>query len=171
MQTTVLHPRVVAYNYFANYFGWPILNTLQEVLNNPYKERRPNLMSQTYLVDGLKLISTLYEVQKEKYVIKVAGTTPTELYIFKPEDVNKGDITFVAYDLNTQKPIEYYKHNHVTETKYNFDTDELKQTNYFNTYEQLPEAIKLAVKDFIYKKYIFIYAEKPYGAIIECKYK
>lgn len=165
-----MHPKLAAYNYFANYFGWPVLSTLKEVVNNPHTERRPKLMSQAFLVDDLSLISALYELQQEKYCVKIVGDEATEFYILKPEGVDKADITFVAYDINTQKPIEYYRQNTRVETKHDFESDQLKQVNYLSTYDKLPETIKLAVKDFKYKKYIFIYAKKPYGTIIECGY-
>lgn len=169
-QSVNAHPRVVAYNYFANYFGWPTLNSLQEVGNNPNTERRPELISQAFLVDGLKLISTIYAVYQEKYYVKIVGSEVTEFYVLKPKGVNKGSITFVSYDINTQKPVEYYRRDDRKETKYDFETDQLKQINYFSRYDNLPESIKLATKDFKYKKYISIYADKPYGVIVECIY-
>jgi hypothetical protein len=165
-----MHPKLIAYNYFANYFDWPTLNTLQDVVNNPHIERRPKLSSQAFLVKDLSLIGSLYGVQNEKYGVKIANGVITDFYILKPDDVNKGDITYVAYDTNTKESIEYYRQNTRTETKYDFKTDQLKQTNYFSTYDNLPDNIKSAAKDFKYKKYIFIYAEKPYGTIIECGY-
>jgi hypothetical protein len=165
-----MHPKLVAYNYFANYFGWPVLGTLQEVVNNPYTERRPTIMSQAFLVNDLSLIGTVYELQKEKYCVKIVNGAATEFYVFQPEGIDKGNITYVSYHVSTQNPIEYYTQDIHKETKYDFETEELKQINYFSKYDNLPEVIKLAVKDFNYKKYIALYAEKPYGTIVECAY-
>jgi hypothetical protein len=165
-----MHARVIAYNYLANKLGWKLKDSLAEVMHDADVNKVPVIAHQTYLVDSLKLVSTVYVFFKDKYYVKVVGDEVTEFYIFRPEDVAKQNITYVAYDVKTEKPVEYYKIDRNVETKYDFDTDAVKQVNFNITYDTLPENVKVKLKGFKYKKYIEIYAEKPYGHVIECSY-
>jgi hypothetical protein len=136
------------------------------------KNRVPLVKHQTYLVDDLKLVSTIYGFENQQYGVKVVDGEVTEFYVRKPEGVIKPNLTYVTYDVKTGEPLEYYckDNNDVTktETKYNFKTDEVMQVNHFAKPAELPADIKKLVANFKYKKNIFIYAEKPYGRIVEC---
>ena len=167
-----MHARVIAYNYLANKLGWPTKQTLEEVMVDSDKNRIPVIKHQTYLVDGLKLVSTVYAFENQKYGVKVADGEVTEFYVEKPEGVVKPNLTYVTYDVKTGEPLEYYRKDSdevaKTETKYNFKTDEVMQVNHFARTTELPADVKKLVATFKYKRNIFIYAEKPYGRIVEC---
>ena len=165
-----MHERVIAYNYLASKLGWPTKHTLEEVLVDEDVNKVPVIAHQTYLIDSLKLVSTAYVFCKDKYYVKVVDDEVTEFYIFRPENVVKQDVTYVAYDINTEKPVEYYKIDGSIETKYDFDTDAVKQVNFNTCYDTLPANVKVKLKNFKYKRYIIIYAEKPYGRVVECAY-
>jgi hypothetical protein len=161
---------VLAYNFMAAKLGWQEKKELSEVLMDEDINRLPVLRHQTYLTSDLSLISTVYQFMAGKYSIKVVNGEVTEFYVFHPEDTGKQDVVFVSYDVASGQPLEYYRQTPQTESKYDFLTDNLLQVNYFSTYLQLPETVKKEVSAFRYKDYISIYAEKPYGRIIECTY-
>jgi hypothetical protein len=165
-----MHPRVIAYNFLANKLGWPQKNTLEEVMSDKDRNKVPMVRYQTYLLESLDLVSTVYQFFGHKYSVKVVQGKVTEFYIKNPEGVTKDNITYVAYDIETDKPTEYYREDNDTETKYDFETDEVKQVNYFTKYANLPEDVKNLLTSFKYKNYVHIYAEKPYGRIVECAY-
>jgi hypothetical protein len=169
-----MHARVIAYNYLANKLGWPTKQTLEEVGIDADKNRVPLVKHQTYLVDSLKLVSTIYGFENQQYGVKVVGSEVTEFYVRKPEGIVKPNLTYVTYDVKTGEPLEYYCKDSdgdsgaKIETKYNFKTDEVMQVNHFAKTAELPEDVKKRVATFKYKNNIFIYAEKPYGRIVEC---
>lgn len=126
-----------------------------------------NYAYSVFNVDTQKLISRVYVASDEstKYLVKVANSSITELYISNAE-CNGATRFYVALDLDTEQPIEYYDLVDGIVTKYSL-TGEPLVTTISCSFNQLPEDKQILLGNFSAKNKINSYSQKSYGFCIE----
>jgi hypothetical protein len=177
-----------AYNFLAEKNNWTKVSNLEE-LDIGCKEHYIRKFSSMINVSDHSLRSNLYiwginedltcilgmikEINGE--VIEHYTKVPTNFkFPIKDDEIP----IFASRDLSTNEILEYYSYeievNEVNppkrEMKYNMK-GELLQTNHMITkFDELPKEFQNALSDYPYKDKIRMYANKPYGMIVEIFY-
>lgn len=160
------------YQFMVSKFGGISFNSDQEFFqgikaNTATKRFLPSKTWGMYNIDTKELLAEGYLCRYGFDLIKVKNGVVHEYY---RRLVSGKNSSFVAYNLDTLEIIENYKNIDNQLWKYNWETDEKLQANNNCKYETLPDDFKEAIQGFHYKQYIFMYAIKPYGRIVEFYY-
>lgn len=157
------------YHFMVSKFGGNQFSSAEEFFqgikqNLATKRFVPSKVWGVYNLDTQTLMAEGYYCRYGFDLIKVKEGIVREYY---RRLISEKNYAFVAYNLDSLEPIEYYKNMGKQELKFDWYTNEKKQVNNFCDYLGLPEGVRLAIKKFQFKYSVFAYSNKPYGRIVE----
>lgn len=120
-----------------------------------------------YNIDQKTILAEGYLCRYGFDLIKVKNGAIAEYY---RRLVSGKNSAFVAYDLETLEVVEHYKNEANQLWKFDSNTGDRMQANNNCTYATLPEDYKDAIADFKFREHVFMYAQKPYGRVVEFYY-
>ena len=171
---------LIAYNFLAEKNNWDKVSNLEE-LDIGCKERYIIKYSSMINVSDHSLRSNLYicgineDLTCILCMIKEINGEVIEYYTKPPKNFNvstEGTVEWVSRDLSTDEILEYYIYDAAVmgEMKYSIK-GELLQTNYEITkFDELPKEFQNALTNYPDKDKIVLYADKPYGRVVEISY-
>ena len=159
----------IVYQFMVSKFGGQSFDTIEdfsEGINSGLATKRfiPCKAWGVYNVDSKVMVAVGYYCRFGFDLVKVKNGEVSEYY---RRLISEKKYAYIAYDLNSLEPIEYYKNIGQQEWKFDWHTGEKKQVNTFCDYFGLPTDIRLAINDFQFKYNVFGYAMKPYGRVVE----
>lgn len=160
------------YQFIVSKFGGKSFETIEDFskgieANIATKRFIPSKTWAMYNIDTKEILAEGYLCRYGFDLVKIKNGKVSEYY---RRLVSGRNSAFVAYDLDTLEIIESYKNMDNQLWKFNWETGEKLQVNNNCKYETLPDDFKNSLKDFNYKDYVFMYAVKPYGRIVEFYY-
>ena len=156
---------IIAYNFIAALLKWHT-KSIENFNSVELKSRLPKFRGAAYCIDSHSILFEYYSFLSDTYWVKVKNGAVSEIYL--ANSPIKPTASFVTIDIATLKPIEYYKNTGQKEQKFDFYTDKFMQTNYFvKSFFDLPLEYQEKLQAFDKKDFIYSYAEKPYGKIVE----
>ena len=174
-----------AYNFLAEKNNWTKVSNLEE-LDNGCKEHNIKKSSIMINISDCSLMSTLYVWGTDcdddyiaQGLIKVIDGEVTEYYTTPPKNFNVSNVSnvstkgmVVSRDLSTDEILEYYLLNIqddiiVHELKYDMEGQLLQTNHVISKFDQLPEEYQNALNHYPDKDKINLYADKPYGKVVE----
>jgi hypothetical protein len=179
-----MHPSLKAYNFLAEKNNWTKVFTTKD-LNDGCKKHHIRKFSSMIRVSDYSLMSNLYvwgtkaDLDSIVGMIKEFDGEVIEHYTKVPRNFKfpiKDDesVAFVSRDLSTNKILEYYAYdiavNPKKEMKYSVKGKLLQTNHMIKKFDELPKEFQNALIDYPDKDKIRIYANKPYGMIVEIFY-
>jgi hypothetical protein len=113
-------------------------------------------------IDKQENIAQVYLARDSFEIFKLVNNEITEHY----QKTIKNNWLYIAYDLVTGDPIEYYVVDGDNLNKYDFVTHEKTGFTTDSSWENLPEYFKNRLDKTKYSNKIMYWAEKPYGNVI-----
>jgi hypothetical protein len=171
---------LITYNFLAEKNNWTKVSNLEE-LDIGCKEHYIRKFSSMINVSDHSLRSNLYiwgineDLTCILGMIKEINGEVIEYYTKPPKNFNvstEGMVEWVSRDLSTDEILEYYIYDAAVmeEIKYSIK-GELLQTNYAITkFDELPKEFQNALTNYPDKDKIILYADKPYGRVVEVCY-
>lgn len=160
---------MVAYNFLANKKSVETYVSFEQFTQDKASgklntECHAQFFCHYYDIDKKEIIATCW-IRDWVEEVKTVNKVVTEFYKYYAHK----DFVSVAYDLNTDQPIEYYRYNYNVLTKYMWDTHVIPPSGYnidITSFKQLPQELQDSLVDFKYKDDISCYSLKPYGRLV-----
>lgn len=161
-----------AYQFMVSKFGGIGFNTFEEFelavkTGKATKRFIPSRTWGMYNIDTKEILAEGYLCRYGFDLVKISKGKVTEYY---RRLVSNKEKRFIAYDLDTLQPKEYYRNVENQLRKYDWKTGEQLQANNNCSYESLPKDVQDALRGFRYQRSVFMHAVKPYGRVVEFYY-
>jgi hypothetical protein len=163
----MIEQKFVIYNFLAKKLGvdtYDSLDAFTNALENNTTDKRcvATKYYDVFDIDKQEVIASVYLARGEFEWIKIVGNKITEHY----RQTIKNGWCFIAYDILTEEPIEYYKAEGLVLSKYDYHTHE--QTGFTNGggWLSMPLRFKDKLKKNKYLHKVVYWAEKPYGSVV-----
>lgn len=162
--------KLAAYNFLAGLQGvqqYADNGSFIKAVSDGVADSRciPFFRYHVYNIDTKQIVATVWGARDGFEWVKTANDIVNEHY----REVGHSEGLFgIAYDLNTQEPIEKYilSADGITLSKYDWVTGEKTGFTTNAKFHALPENFKVALLNFPDKDQISYWAEKPYGRIV-----
>jgi len=119
-----------------------------------------------YNIDTKSVISHTYYTRYGSDHIKIKNNKVSEYYQMQ----TKNGLSFISYDVDTGRSLEYYTSIDNVQRKYDYYTHELMQESFLiDEYMELPQDFRDNLKGSVVTPLtpILCYGRKPYGRIVE----
>jgi hypothetical protein len=163
----MIEQKFAIYNFMAEKLNCVIygsINDFQTALESNGLDRRcvASKWYDVFDIDKKENIAQVYFARDRFEFFKLVGNSITEHY----RRTVKNNWRYIAYDLVTGTPIEYYKTDGETLAKYDFATHEKTGFTTGSPWKNLPLQFKDKLNEAEYSNRIVYWSEKPYGNVI-----